>query len=244
MFKKLSKLTLAVIIFASTSSVALADGSTWSSVQNSPAEDNNVLGTAYVEKSWLIYEEGGLKASPFVTGAITGDTKGYVWNNKAILRAGGKLNYQAGPVGLTLRSGLVREHLLNTGDSYTKPFLAAEYWVNWGSGTRWPGSSWGVVGNTSPSEKGNVIAMANAKQSFFVQNVGSNGKVTPFIDITVVRDTKGYVWNNKETYGLGVEYIHSVDKGSVNFGAKFQHEVRQGQRDSGAVAFLTYWFPL
>jgi hypothetical protein len=242
MYKKLISMVFATI-FTLFSSAAMADGSTWGAIQNSPAEDDNVIGTVYAEKSWALYEKDGLKASPFLSGSLVTDTKDYDWNNKLTVRAGGKLNYQAGPVALTLRGGVAHERLFNTDRSYTEPFLAAEYWVGWGFGTRWPGSSWGVIGNTSPSEKGNVIAMVYAKQGFLAWNAGK-GRITPFVDLTVARDTKDLAWNNKEVYSLGVEYVHPVGSGSVNVGAKFQREERSGRGNSGAVAFVTYWFPL
>lgn len=224
--------------------VALAEGSAWGSLQNSPAEDNNVIGMVYAEKSVPVWQKDRLKLSPFVSGMFVFDSKGYNWNNKAIARAGGKLDYQVGPSGtLTLRAGASYEHQFKSGDSYTAPFAAAEYWFGWGLGTRSPGSSWGSVGNVSPSEKGNVIAMAHVEQGFLAFNA-ADGMVTPFVDFTIMRDTDDYAWNNKEAYGLGVKYSRSVGKGTVNIGVKAQHEVREVRSYNGAVFFVTFWSPL
>ncbi|OGG65759.1 hypothetical protein A2929_01915 [Candidatus Kaiserbacteria bacterium RIFCSPLOWO2_01_FULL_45_25] len=242
--KKFLSLMATLLAFAFYMQPAFADGSTWGSIENSPAEDDNVIGTAYAEKSWPVLQKDKLKLSPFLSGMVVVDDKGYNWNNKAVARAGGKLDYQVGPLGtLTFRLGAAYEHQFKSGDSYTEPFASAEYWFGWGYGTSLPGSSWGVVGNTSPSEKGNVIAMVHAEQGFLAFNAGK-GRVTPFIDFTIARDTKDFVWNNKEVYGLGVKYVHPVGNGVVNVGTKYQHEEREAGRGSGAVLFLTYWFPL
>lgn len=242
--KKFLAMLVAALAAMSFSSAALAEGSTWGSLQNSPVEDNNVIGTVYAEKSWPLYRRDQLKLSPFVDGTVVFDSKGYDWNNKLTARAGGKLNYTVGSAGvLTLRAGLAYEHLFKPGDSYSEPFLAGEYWFGWGSGTSAPGSSWGVVGNVSPSEKGNVIAIVHVEQGFLARTAGQ-GKIIPFADLTVARDSKDLAWNNKEVYGLGVKYAHPVRLGAVNIGAKFQHENRASGSDNGVVVFLTYWFPL
>lgn len=243
MNKKLT-MALTAVISASLPQAALAEGSSWGSLQNSPVEDNNVIGTLYGEKSWPVWQgSGGLKASPFISGTLVHDEDGNFWNNKVTLRAGGKLSYPAGPATFTLRAGAAHEHLYKSGDSYSAPFVSAEYWVGWGFGTSMPGSSWGVVGNISPSEKGNTIGMLYGKQGFLAFNAGK-GRVTPFVDGTFARDSKGYDWNNKEVYGLGVEYVHPFGDGSFSVGIKHQEERRKTSRGSGAVLSLTYWVPL
>ena len=237
--KLLSPLALAAILSVSLPQAALADGSTWGSLENSPAEDNNVIGMVYAEKSVPVWQKDQLKLSPFISGTLVFDSKGYSWNNKAAAKAGGKLDYQVGPNGsLTLRVGAAFEHLFKSGDSYTEPFASAEYWFGWGSGTSAPGSSWGSVGNTSPSEKGNVIAMAHVEQGFLARNMGK-GTMVPFVDLTVSRDTKDFDWNNKEALGLGVKYVHPIGEGSVNVGVKYQSE----DGANGLVGFVSFWAP-
>lgn len=242
MFKKLSVLVALVAILSFPQAV-LADGSVWGSIQSSPVEDDNVIGTLYGEKSYQVWKKDQLSLSPFVSGTLVTDTKGYDWNNKVAVRIGGKLNYELGAGVLTLRAGAAHEHLYKADRSYTAPFLSAEYWVGWGYGTSTPGSSWGVLGNISPSEKGNVIAMAHVEQGFLAFNAGG-GRVTPFVDLTIARDTKDFDWNNKEVYGLGVKYLYPVGKGSFNVGVKAQREVRSTRSGSGLVLFADFWFPL
>lgn len=224
---------------------ALADGSVWGEVRNVPIEDDNVVGTLHLEKSWPVYKKDQLTLSPFVTGTAVFDEKGYDWNNKLALRAGGKLSYQVGLGGvITLRAGAAHEHYTKSGDSFSAPFGAAEYWFGWGFGSRAPGSSWGVIGNTSPAEKGNVIALVHAEQGFLAWNAGK-GRITPFVDFTIGRDSKDLAWNNKEVYGLGVKYVQSVGDGSVSFGLKAEREERRlSGGTTGAVAFVNFWFPL
>src|SRR3989344_223153 len=188
--KLLSPLALAAILSVSLPQAALADGSAWGSLENSPAEDDNVIGMVYAEKSVPVWKNDQLKLSPFLSGTLVFDSKGYDWNNKVSAKAGGKLDYQVGPYGsLTLRVGAAFEHLFKPGDSYTEPFASAEYWFGWGNGTSAPGSSWCSVCNTSPSEKGNVIALAHVEQGFLARSLGK-GTVIPFVDLTVGRDTK------------------------------------------------------
>lgn len=232
--------------FLSFSSAAHAEGSTWGALETSPSEDNNVIGTLYVEQSHPVWtnEKLTLKLSPFINGTLVADSKGYNWNNKVTAKAGVKLDYLVGEAGvLTLRTGAASSHQFKSGSTDTEPFLSAEYWFGWGNDTSTPGSSWGIVGNTSPSEKGNVIAMAHLEQGFLARQVGI-GKVVPFVDLSITRDTKDNPWNNKEVYGLGVKYSLPVSTGSVDFRAKFQHERRDSTTDNGVAASVSYWFKL
>jgi hypothetical protein len=219
-------------------------GSSWGSISNVPAEDDNILATVYAEQDFLHYNEGQLTFSSFIDGTLSADTEGFDWNNKAVIRAGGKLQYAIGNSGhVALRFGGALEHRFKSGDTDAAPFIAAEYWFGWGYGTQFPGSTWGVVGNTSPSEKGNVIAMVNLEQGVFAQSVGS-GTLIPFVEARLSRDTDKYDWNNKNQFGVGVKYRHPMGKnGSFDVGIKYQHEdrIRSGTTDQGVVIFAGYW---
>jgi hypothetical protein len=236
--------SLLVMLLAAQTAQAESGGSLWGSINNVPAENDNVQFSLYAERDYQHYRAEKLSFSSFIDGTISADSKGYDWNNKLLVRFGGKLKYQLGSSGhAALRFGAAVEHRFKTSTTDAAAFMAAEYWLGWGYGTKFPGSSWGVVGNTSPSEKGNVIAMINIEQGMFVQQV-SSGSVVPFVEARITRDTDKYDWNNKNSYGIGVKYRHSIaDNATFDIGLKYQYEerIRSSNKSDGAVIFAGFW---
>lgn len=223
---------------------AFAGGSSWGSISNIPAEDNNVLGTLYAEQDKTAWQRGAFSLKPFINGTLSFDSKGYDWNNKLTIRGGGKLQYDVGTSGIiALRFGAAYEERFKSGDSYVEPFISAEYWFGWGQDSQFPGSSWGIVGNVSPAEKSNVHFVVHAEQGLFAQPYKS-GTFVPFVETTLSRDTDDFDWNNKNAFGAGVKYRHPVGtNGTFDIAFTYQYEERtiSGRSDDGLVLSIGYW---
>ena len=97
-------------------------------------------------------------------------------------------------------------------------------WFGWHLNTKYPGSTWAILGEISPVEKGNVIANGYIQQGIVVGTIKSL-KVVPFAALTMSKDTLGNAWNNYVRPGGGVDVLlpHGLD-----LEAMYLHEVRPG----------------
>ena len=221
-------------------------GSSWGSVGNtSPSEKDNFIATVHAEQGVVVANGDDWNLAPFVTGTVTVDSKGYDWNNKAVLRGGVKLEHTVPHGIVALRTGVAYEDRFRSGESDSSLFVSAEHWLGWGYGTHFPGSTWGQLGyGMSPAEKDNISLMVHAEQGLFATKFDS-GRLVPFVDATISRDTKGYNWNNKNQFGAGVKYsIPMTDNGVFDVRIKYTRETmtKSGASASNVGVFATYWF--
>ena len=224
-------------------------GQTWTAVGNlSPIEGGNVYTQSYIEQgaALLTSPSGHLTVTPYASLGLVLDTKGYKWNNKIEPRAGMKIN-------CLFREGIIS---LGTAYSYENRFrsiessgliLYAQDWFGWQSvaskNSRFPGSTWASIGNTSPVERGDVIAQAYVTQGVIAKRV-HKFTVVPFAESTFSRDSKGFDWDNKAIYGGGVKT--TVLRGDVytEIGAAYREELRfhSGLRAADLTAFTNFSF--
>ncbi|OGG59944.1 hypothetical protein A3C89_03320 [Candidatus Kaiserbacteria bacterium RIFCSPHIGHO2_02_FULL_50_50] len=220
-------------------------GSSWGSIGNtSPSEEGNVLATVHVEQGVVLKKSNTLTMVPFVSATVSKDSDGHDWNNKAILRAGIKLERALLGGSIALRLGVAHENRFSSHETASSPYISVGHWFGWGHGTRSPGSTWGQLGyGTSPGEKNNTALMVHAEQGIYATKVGS-GKLVPFVDATIARDSEGYDWNNKNQLGAGVKYALPVAKnGTLNVGVKYTHETKTSSDVSASNVgiFANYW---
>src|SRR5215469_10555736 len=147
-------------------------GQAWTSLGNlSPIEHNNVYSQSYFEQGATVWAttSGGMTLTPYASLGLLFDTSGDPWNNSIQPTAGLKLNR-------FFRNGVVS---FGSAYAYQDRFQSirsgalmyyAQDWFGWQPVTertsRFPGSSWAIVGNVSPVEHGNLIA-----QGFVTQGV-------------------------------------------------------------------------
>lgn len=229
-------------------------GSAWSVLGNiAPVESGNIIDASYLEQGITVYRSKKFSLVPYVNLGLTHDTKGYDWNNRLTAQGGAKLirNFRNGIVA----SGVVyaQEYRWKTHQRASAPVASASYWFGWQSPsanrskkkffTGFPGSSWGVVGNISPVEKGNVIGNVYVQQGVAVAKTGTVS-IVPFGESTTSLDTKGYDWNNRRIYGGGIKFVIPASSRVAEVGASYQKEHRwqSDMRAGGLVFFVKIWF--
>ncbi len=105
-----------------------------------------------------------------------------------------------------------------------------------------PGNSWGSTGNSSPTEKGNVIKSVYLEQGFTLFQEGTLSLV-PYASLNGTLDTKGYEWNNRLIAIGGAKFVKSFSNGMISFGAGYSTEYRKGgMQKSASQIQATYWF--
>ena len=224
-------------------------GQGWTTAGNlSPIEHNNIYSQSYFEQSAAIFANysGSITVTPFIGVGLVLDTKGYEWNNKIQPQIGVKANKY------------FRKGVISIGSSYTyedrfKSFnssgmtLFVQDWFGWQpvaeKSSRFPGSSWMEVGNSSPVEKGNILALGYISQGVVAKRL-SRATIVPYLEATIYRDSKGFDWDNKANAGAGVKAIIPRDEIYTEVGVAYVHENRfeSGQSAGGFSVFTNFSF--
>lgn len=235
-------------------------GQFWSATGNiDPVEKGNVISETYFEQGATVWSTTGGKITlePYVGLGVYFDTKGYDYNNKLMPAIGVKLNKhfggsQLGSGVVTVGTAFVDEHRFAGGQCARWMTYYAQYWFGWQPAaalkSRFPGSSWGEIGNVSPVEKDNYILLDYATQAFVLKRLGisKTSAVLPYAEITYGKDTKGYDWDNKIIEGGGIKL--GIPKGGLytelGAGYLYEHRPISGLTASGfkvSLNFSTQW---
>jgi hypothetical protein len=207
-------------------------GQMWSSEGTySPVEKNNVLSQSYFEQTASIYStsQNSLTVTPYAAVGLVFDTMGYSWNNKLQPSAGVKVNkfFRHGVVSVggaymyedrwsapqEFRTGGKTNYILD--------------WFGWqlvsDSRSRFPGSTWAIIGQYSPVERGNLIEQGYVTQGFVLHRF-NHVAIVPYGEITLSHDSMKLDWENKSLFGGGVKV--AVSKGALytEFGAGIVQE--------------------
>jgi hypothetical protein len=188
-------------------------GQAWTSLGNlSPIEHNNVYSQSYFEQGATVWAtaSGGITLTPYASLGLLFDTSGYPWNNSIQPSAGLKLNsfFRNGVVSFGL--AYAYQDRFQSIRSSAMMYYAQD-WFAWQSVTerasRFPGSSWAIVGNVSPVEHGNLVAEGFVTQGVVAKRFRA-ATVVPFAQTTLSRDTHGFDWDNKAIYGGGLKAVN------------------------------------
>ena len=220
-------------------------GLAWSTLGNfSPIEHNNGYSESYVEQGAEIFasNSGSLNVTPYASLGLVFDTKGYPWNDKIEPRIGIKVNrvFRLGVV--SLGSAYAYEDRFQSGTG-SGLILYAQDWFGWQpvmhKASRFPGSSWAVVGNISPVEHGNILAWGQLSQGIVAKRF-SKATLVPYGEVTVSRDSKHFDWNNKAVLGSGVKAVFPHGDFYSELGAAYMHEHRfySGSSAGGFTLFM------
>jgi hypothetical protein len=215
----------------------------------SPLEKNNVFSQTYFEQDATVFStwDNSLLLTAYTSFSTTFDTKGYSWNNKVQPSSGIKLNKY-------FRSGIVS---VATAYSYEDRFTQdksskagaridfVQYWFGWNAvsnpKSRFPGSSWGIVGHFSPVEQGDLIEQGYVTQGVVARRFGHTALI-PYMEITLGHDAQGFDWENRAIYGGGVKAGISKREFYTDCGVGILHENRfnSGQSANGIKIFTDF----
>jgi hypothetical protein len=224
-------------------------GQAWTSLGNvSPIEHNDVYSQSYFEQGATVWasNSGTMTVTPYASLGLLFDTSGYDWNNSIQPAAGLKLNkfFRNGVVSF----GSAYTYQDRFGSIHSSALMYyAQDWFGWQPVTekasRFPGSTWAIVGNVSPVEHGNLIAQGFVSQGVVAKRFKA-ATLVPFAQTTISRDTEGFDWDNKAIYGGGLKTV--VPRGDVytEFGLAYLREHRfDPDRSAGQVAiFMNFSF--
>ena len=206
----------------------------------SPLERNNVLSNTYAEQTVSLFStwNSSLDITPYAAIGFSFDTKGNPWNRSIQPSFGVKANK------------FFRHGVISTGVAYsyqdrfgtTSANGGTNYildWFGWSpigdKRSRFPGSTWAVVGHTAPVEQGNLIAQTYLTQGYVLRRFDRSALI-PYGEITYSRDTKKFDWENKILEGAGVKYGMPMGELYVDVGAGYMHEQRFESNRSGGGA--------
>jgi hypothetical protein len=209
-------------------------GSAWSVLGNvSPVEKGNLISSSYVEQGINIFTKDFFSVIPYVSLSPTFDTKGYDWNNRLVSNVGLKLAKRFDNGMVSVSGGYANETRFKSGDSDGAPFVRADTWFGWkGEDHKYPGSVWGVVGNISPVEHGNVIGVVHVEQGVVAHRFDNGATLVPFVEATITRDSKKYDWNNRQVLGAGLK-----------LNLLYQNEHRKSGASAKSVSLaVKFWF--
>jgi len=214
-----------------------------------PVEKNNVYTENYVEQEAVVWSTAGrsLNLAPYAGLGFVFDTAGYDYNNKFDLSVGLRLNKY-------FRSGIISAGAAFAdedrmyGKTASGMTYYGQYWFGWQpmgvTKNRFPGSSWGVIGNISPIERGDYIFMDYATQSVVARRFGQ-AKTTalmPYSEVTFVRSTANFDWENKVIEGGGVKV--GIPKGELytelGVGYLFENRFNSGLSASQVKIFVNF----
>jgi len=219
-------------------------GQAWTSFGNvSPIEHNDAYSQSYFEQGATVFatDSGAMTVTPYLSVGLMFDTKGYPWNNSIEPAAGVKLNK-------LFRHGIVS---VGTAYAYQDRFdsirssalmFYAQDWFGWQPVTekasRFPGSSWAIVGNISPVERGNLIGQGYVSQGVVAKRF-RKAVIVPFAQTTFSRDTDGFDWDNKAIYGGGLKTVMPLGETYSEFGMAYLREHRfVPERSAGGLALF------
>lgn len=228
-------------------------GNTWGLVGAlSPMERDNIFSQFHMEQGVAIVKLQNYYLIPGMAVDVSRDSRGYDWNNKVSANFGPKLVRIFNRGIVRVGAAFVNEYRTTTGNSASGLMTSMDYWFGWGQPSSspdmksplFPGSTWGIVGNLSPFEKGNTLASADLTQGV---NVYQRGKlsVIPFVKLQLGADSKGYDWNNKVLAGSGVKLAYTRKNGSIDLALLYLTEKRMRESKKKAdmlSVYGSYWF--
>jgi hypothetical protein len=219
-------------------------GQAWLEEGNYSPSEASVLTTGYVEQGVTIGHVFGLSLAPFGSFGISADTKGYDWENRSAIRAGAKVSKVFSHGIVEVSTGYSLEDRFKSGLQRGGLTSYADYWFGWsniGGGGRFPGSSYGLVGNVSPVEHNNMLSALHVEQGVVAKRFGKIA-VVPFGETTVSRDTAGFQWNNRNIGGAGLNVVIPTPHAQFQLGGDYLNEVRfNGLSAAGYGLFLKFW---
>jgi len=217
-------------------------GSAWTWVGNYTPTEASVISNSYVEQGVTVWRNKSLALTPY--GALTTafDTKSYDWENKLKPELGVKLTKSFTHGLISAGTAYAIEDRFKSGTKRGGAIGYVNYWLGWNSGRRFPGSSWGVVGNIAPIERNNVIMSLYFQQGVVAARV-KKVAIVPFGEGTFGRDTYSYDWNNKAVYGGGLKVVVAGKMKVVEIGGSYLTENRfiTGRAAGGFNLFLKVW---
>jgi hypothetical protein len=210
----------------------------------SPVEKNNVISQWDFQQTAVIYSgwHNSLTFTPYMEFGGVIDSDGYTYDNQIQPSTGIKVNK-------LFRFGIIS---VGTAYAYQDRFSSATAsgrtdfisdWFGWQSianpKNRFPGSSWAVIGHTSPVEHGDLIEQDYATQGYVLHRL-RRGAVISYGEITLGHDSQGYDWENRYIAGGGVKAGLLVGQVYTEFGAGMMHESRfnSGISANGLKVFL------
>ena len=221
-------------------------GSAWTDIGNYSPTEATVLFDSYAEQGVTVSQFHSLAVTPYASLALDFDTKGYDWENRADVQLGVKLtrNLTHGTISIGTAYGV--ENRFKSGLVKRAPVGFVNYWFGWGASAsqRFPGSSWGIVGDTSPVERGNLIATGYLEQGVVAARFHNNKtRLVLYGQTTMSCDTQGYSWENRNISGGGFKIVRLVRHGDVEAGGSYLYESRflQGQSKGGYNFFVKTW---
>lgn len=219
-------------------------GSAWNVTGNiSPAERGDIISASYAEQGVTLLRSKTLSLVPYVSLGTTFDTDGHDWNNRLAATGAVKLvkNFSQGII--SIGGGYANEYRFKSGMRKSAPTAQAAYWFGWDSNKRFPGSSWGVLGNISPVERNNLIAAAYVQQGVAAAKY-HRASLVPFAETTFSKDTDGHDWNNRHIYGAGLKVVIPGPSQVCEIGGSYlrEHRFESGMTASGFSLFVKLWF--
>ena len=215
---------------------AQVQGHLWSYTGTfSPTERNNVLSNIYAEQTMSIFARGSVSVTPYAAIGISMDTQGNPWNRSIQPVFGVKANkfFRYGMVSGGTAESYQDRFGTTSGHGGTNYILD---WFGWGfigdPHSRFPGSTWGIVGHTVPVEHGNLIAQMYVQQGYIARRFGKTALI-PYGEVTYSRDSKHLEWENKTLEGVGVKYVRPLGEMYVDVGTGMMHETRFISHQSG-----------
>jgi hypothetical protein len=200
-------------------------GSVWVVLGNlSPVEHSNIQFSGYAEQGVSLFHHGRFTLVPYGSLNLGADTFGFDWNNNIKLSGGAKVNISVPHGIVSIGATYTFEHRFESGMQAAAPTYYISDWFGWNAKSRYPGSTWAILGEVSPVEKGNVIASGYVQQGVVVKTIGPI-KLVPFAVLTASKDTLGNTWNNfvRPGGGMDIALPHGLD-----LEALYLHEMRPG----------------
>ena len=104
-----------------------------------------------------------------------------------------------------------------------------------------PGSFWISAGEVGPAEPGNTVGQAFFEQGITVFKKGP-WFVTPFFNASLVTDSRGYEWNDRNPVSVGVKLQRRTPGGVIwaGGGMMIEQDPATGERQHPAV-FSGFW---
>jgi len=225
-------------------------GQMWSSNGTySPLEKGNVLSQSYFEQTASVYStwHNYLTITPYAGFGMVSDTKGYSWNNKIQPSGGLKVNKAFRYGIISVATAYAYEDRF-TDSKAPKASGRTDYildWFGWqpvsSKASRFPGSTWGILGHFSPVEHGNLSEQAFVTQGFVLHRF-NRAVVVPYGEFTIGHDSQGFDWENRTISGGGVKLAIPRRQLYTDLGAGVVHENRfnTGLSANGLKVFMNF----
>ena len=112
------------------------------------------------------------------------------------------------------------------------------------SSIAFPGFFWISAGDVVPAERGNVVGQATFEQGITVWEHGS-WFLIPHVNVSLMADSYGYEWNNRQPARMGVKIVRRVRGGVVQASGGMMIEPNaasdEQRHPTAAVDYWTGW---